>query len=113
SRWRGFQHREGRDPQQRPDLQFFFPAFLSSGGTSTGSLTLKGSNFVPGAKAYLDGHALATTYVSATELKASVPASLTPKPKTALLKVSNPTPGGGTSSQVMLPVGYTVSVFEQ
>ena len=41
---------------------------------------------------------LTTTYVSATQVKATVPAANIASAGTATVTVFNPTPGGGTSS---------------
>jgi hypothetical protein len=50
--------------------------FVATVGGAAFTLTVNGTNFVSGATVYWNGTALATTYVSATQLTASVPAGL-------------------------------------
>ncbi|MGD0630050.1 MAG: pre-peptidase C-terminal domain-containing protein [Terracidiphilus sp.] len=67
------------------------------------TLVVNGSNFFQNSKVLWNGIALATSYMSATELQATVPATDTATPGTAEVTVFNSTPGGGTSSPA-LPV---------
>jgi hypothetical protein len=77
------------------------PTVVDVGSAFT--LTVNGSNFVQNSTVRWNGTALATTYVSATEVQAAVPATDTATAGTAEVTVINPTPGGGTSSPA-LPV---------
>src|SRR5271168_2328903 len=71
-----------------------------SEGTST--ITVSGSQFIYGAQIFWNGVAVPTTYVSATELAASISA---PNPGTYPLMVGNPDPGAANSTAVTEVVG--------
>jgi hypothetical protein len=62
------------------------------------TLTVTGTNFVPSSTVQWNSTNLVTTYVSATEVQASVPASDCVNGGTDTVTVFNPTPGGGTSN---------------
>ncbi|MFA5185251.1 MAG: IPT/TIG domain-containing protein [Patescibacteria group bacterium] len=62
------------------------------------NLTLTGTNFVPTSQAKLGGANRATTYVSPTQITATILASDMTSAGTASITVANPTPGGGTSA---------------
>jgi photosystem II stability/assembly factor-like uncharacterized protein len=62
------------------------------------TLTLNGSDFVPGSLAYWNGAELDTTFTSASQLHAQVPMSFIVNEGAASVFVRNPTPGGGDSS---------------
>ena len=83
------------------------PDTVAPGGTGF-TLTVNGTGFVSGSKVNWNGTALATTFVSASQLTASVPASDIKKACTASVTVVNPTPGGGTSNSVFLPISLPV-----
>lgn len=69
----------------------------ATAGDSALTLTVNGTNFVSGSVVQWEGSALATTFVSATQLKAAVPAANLIKDDTVSVAVSNPPPGGGLS----------------
>jgi uncharacterized protein (DUF1800 family) len=71
-----------------------------SEGTST--ITVSGSQFVYGAQIFWNGAPVPTTYVSATELAASISA---PNPGTYPLMIGNPDPGAANSAAVSEVVG--------
>ena len=73
-------------------------ASVVGGGAFT--LTVSGSNFVPGSVVRWNSSNLPTTYNSSSELVAQVPASNLTAKSTATITVSNPTPGGGISNSV-------------
>lgn len=73
-------------------------------GSSAFSLTVTGSDFVPGAVVRLDGGDRITTFVSANELSAAITAADVAVAGTADITVFNPTPGGGTSAAQTLTV---------
>ncbi len=79
------------------------PASIPAGSPDT-VITLTGASFGPGSVAYLDGVALATTYVNATQLTAVVPAARLAAAGQYPLNVVNPAPDGGTSNTVTLTV---------
>lgn len=79
----------------------------SSTVTSGGSpfvLTVQGSSFVPGSVVQWNGSARTTTFISAMQLNAKIPASDIAQPGCAQITVVNPAPGGGTSSPLTLTV---------
>jgi len=67
-------------------------------GSSGFTLTVNGWGFVSGSVVDWNGSALATTFVSSSQLTASVPASDIATPSTASVTVVSPSPGGGTSN---------------
>jgi uncharacterized protein (DUF1800 family) len=69
-------------------------------GTIT--ITISGSQFIYGAQIFWNGAAVPTTYVSGTELAASIAA---PNPGTYPLLVANPDPGAANSAAVSELVG--------
>ena len=86
-----------------PAISSVSPSFVASGGTAF-TLTLNGSNFVPGSVAYFNGSARATTYLSSTQLLAGITASDIASPGMFNVAVVNPGPGGGTSNAQVLTV---------
>lgn len=79
-----------------PVLSSLSPASADAGGAAF-TLVVKGSNFPNSSVVDWDGTALATTYVSSTQLKASVPASLIANPGTAQVSVTTPNAGNSAS----------------
>jgi hypothetical protein len=81
------------------DLTTLNPSSAAAGGAAF-MLTIAniGTNFVPGATVSWNGTVLAASYVSATQMKASVPASLIEKMGTASVTVTTNegTLAGGT-----------------
>jgi hypothetical protein len=67
-------------------------------GSVAFTLTVRGANFVPGAAVNWNGAARSTTFVSGGELQALIPASDVAAQGSALITVTNPSPGGGLSS---------------
>ena len=67
-------------------------------------LRMQGSNFVAASVLQWNGVPRQTTVLSSTELKAAIPAVLLSSPETAQVDVVNPSPGGGTSSTLPIPV---------
>ena len=80
------------------------PAFTNAGGAAF-TLTVNGSGFTAGSTVYWGTSALATTYVSATQLTAQVPATDIATGGIAVaITVLTPAPGGGTSSSFQFEV---------
>jgi hypothetical protein len=79
------------------------PTTAAPGGPSFG-LTVNGTGFVSGAVVNWNGTALDTTFLSGSQLAATVPASNIIAATTAAITVINPSPGGGVSNQVFFPV---------
>lgn len=86
-----------------PTLTSAAPNQITAGAGDT-QLTLTGTNFVAASQAMIGSTALATTFDSATQLRAVVPASLLTAITTLGLFVRNPAPGGGNSSSVSVAV---------
>ena len=80
-----------------PAISGISPAFTNAGGTVF-TLTVNGSGFITGSTVYWGTSALTTTYVSATQLTAQVPAADIAAVGTIAITVQTPTPGGGTSN---------------
>jgi len=79
-------------------------------------MTATGTNFVSTSQIKWNGTALTTTYVSATQLTATVPASDLATAGTASVTVFNPTPGGGTSNALTFTIGasrFAIAVASQ
>ena len=80
-----------------PVLGSIAPNSATEGGSAF-SLTVNGSDFLPGSTVRWNGADRATTYVSATELQAAITAGDIANAGTATVTVFNPAPGGGTSA---------------
>src|SRR5205823_5626043 len=80
------------------------PGAAVAGGTQF-TLTVTGTNFVTSSVVRWNGANRATTYVSATQLTAVIPATDILLAVTAQVTVFNPPPGGGTSNSVSFVVG--------
>jgi hypothetical protein len=82
---------------------------LSPTGVTAGSagfmLTVNGANFISTSTVNFGGAAKATTFVSATQLMASILATDVATAGTPAVSVTNPTPGGGTSNSINFNVG--------
>ncbi|MGA1368171.1 MAG: IPT/TIG domain-containing protein, partial [Blastocatellia bacterium] len=68
------------------------------------TLTVTGSNFVEDSAVTINGARLPTIFRSSTELTAEVARERIPRPGTALIGVTNPTPGGGNSNSAQLTI---------
>jgi sugar lactone lactonase YvrE len=75
-----------------------------SWGAPTFTLTINGSAFVPSSTVYWDTAAMATTYVSPTQLTAVVHVFETDYAGVHAITVQSPTPGGGTSNSMQFEV---------
>ena len=84
------------------------PDSVAPGGPGF-TLTVTGSNFVSGAHVNWSGSPRTTTFVSVTQLTATILASDIAHASTATITVTNPTPGGGTSNFQFLTFTSPVS----
>ena len=84
-----------------PVITSISPTGAAVGGPAF-TLTVNGTGFVPGAVVSFNSTALTTSFVSATQVTAGVPASLIATPGTAQITLSNP--GGAMSNAVTLTV---------
>jgi hypothetical protein len=100
-----FTYNNGLTPA--PSITSISPTSANS-GDPTFTLTVNGSNFLNGAiidfNAQFTGIALATTFVSSTQLTAIVPASAIALPGPFTVNVLNPLPTVGPSNFVNFPV---------
>ncbi|MDX2149253.1 MAG: putative Ig domain-containing protein [Bryobacteraceae bacterium] len=78
-----------------PAIAELSPKSATAGGIAF-RLTLKGTSFSPQSTVIWNGSGIVSTWVSATEIVASVPQNLIASPTTASIWVVNP--GGGTSN---------------
>jgi sugar lactone lactonase YvrE len=86
-----------------PVLGSLSPAFTDAGGADF-TLTVSGSEFTAGSQIYWGTSALATQYVSATQLTAQVPATSIATAGITAITVETLTPGGGTSNSLQFEV---------
>jgi uncharacterized protein (TIGR03437 family) len=89
-------------PSTAATIASISPASAAAGGAAF-TLTVSGSNFVSGAVVRWNGNALATTFVSATQLTAAVPTSLIATAGTGTITVANP----GTAASNSVPFTIT------
>src|SRR5262249_11598160 len=87
-----------------PTVSSLSPSCTTAGGPGF-TLTVNGSNFVSGSTVRWNGTALTTTFVSATQLTAAVPAALIANAGTASISVV--TPCGGTSNAQTFTIAAT------
>jgi hypothetical protein len=90
-------------PNPIPSVTSLNPATVNVGG-ATFTLTVNGTGFVASSVVRLNGSDRTTTYVSATQVTASIPASDIASTGTATVAVFNGAPGGGLSSTTGLPI---------
>ncbi len=87
-------------------------ASLSPSSTLAGSaaftLTVNGSNFNTQSQVQWNGAGLSTTFVSATQVTASVPAANVANAATVSVRVNNPAPGGGNSGVLTFTINNPV-----
>ena len=86
-----------------PTLTSLSPTSATAGG-ATFTLTVNGTGFVTGSVVRWNGVARTTTYVSGTQLRASIQAADIATAGIFPVTVFNPTPGGGTSTAVQFTV---------
>jgi YVTN family beta-propeller protein len=86
------------------------PTFATA-GDATFTLTVNGSGFVSNSVVNWNGVALTTTFVSATQLTASVPAGDVVNSGTASVTVFNPALGGGTSGALTFTINNPLPVI--
>jgi hypothetical protein len=79
-------------------------------GAPTFTLTMTGTNFNSSSVANWNTTALTTTFVSATQLTASVPQALYATAGTSKVSVVNPGTGGGTTAQLTMTIVAALSI---
>lgn len=80
-----------------PSLTSISPASITAGAAAF-TLTVNGSNFINGSGILWNGTPIATTFVSASQLTASIASTLVATAGAATVAVSNPAPGGGVTT---------------
>ncbi len=80
---------------------------LATPGAAAQPLAISGTGFISTSAASFNGTSRTTTFVSATQLTIQLSAADQATPGTYQVTVTNPSPGGGTSS----PVAFTVSGY--
>ncbi len=86
-----------------PAISSLSPAFAPPAGPAF-TLTVNGTNFLSGSTVQFNGAALSTTFVSGTQLTASVGAALITTLGTAAITVVNP--GGATSNAATFKIAF-------
>src|SRR5690606_14066741 len=95
-----------------PVLEAWSPTTAVAGGAQF-TLTVTGQGFVPESQVLWNGAARATTYVSATELRATIAAEDVAAAGSVAVAVQSPAPGGGTSNVMsFLVTGLGGSFFD-
>lgn len=86
-----------------PAVTSVSPSSIVAGASDT-PLDVTGSGFVAGSVVAWNGTALTTTFVSTTDLKATVPAADLSGSSASQITIQNPAPGGGTSAAFIFNV---------
>lgn len=89
----------------RPLLYPLYPAATAPGGSAF-TLTVSGTGFVAGAVLNWNGSPRPTTFVSNSKVTAAITAADIATARTALITVTNPPPGGGTSNAQYFQVTF-------
>ena len=87
-----------------PSISSLNPSTIPDDSPDT-QIQIMGSNFLPGSNVSADASMIASTYVSATELIATIPAADLTSTGIVAISVSNSGPGGGASPRAILTVG--------
>lgn len=90
-------------PNPVPNITNISPNSLAAGSAGF-TLTVTGTGFVQGATVQWNGANRTTTFVSATQMTAAIPASDVAAQGTASVRVLNPAPGGGLSNEVLFTI---------
>jgi outer membrane protein assembly factor BamB len=92
-----------------PQITSISPTGVDAGSGDT-TLQVQGSGFAQQSVVEADGNQLATTFISATQLQAVVPAALLADGGQRAISVTTPAPGGGTTTTLNLNVLIVVQV---
>ena len=87
-----------------PSISSLSPTGLTAGSAAF-MLTVNGANFISSSTVNFGGAPKATTFVSATQLMASILAADVATAGTPAVSVTNSTPGGGTSNSIGFNIG--------
>lgn len=94
-------------PNPTPAISTLSPTSATAGGQAF-TLTVNGSGFVSSSVVSWNGSNLTTTFVSGTQVTASVPAADIATAGTAPVQVTNPAPGGGSSNTATFTINNPV-----
>ena len=89
--------------QPVPTVTSLSPTSTNAGGVAF-TLTVNGTNFVSGSVVQWNSSARTTTFVSATQLRATITAADIATAGTASVRVSTPAPGGGNSNALTFTI---------
>lgn len=92
-----------------PSLTSLSPGIVTAGGPAL-TLTVTGSGFVDGSTIRVNGAPRSTTFVSLTQLTATIEAGDISAPGMAAITVVSPAPGGGTSNALALTIEQPVAL---
>lgn len=88
---------------EAPQLQAIEPNRATVGSAGP-TLVVRGRNFVPRTVVQLDGAALETSFIDATELRATIPTDKLASPGALIVTVGTSPPGGGASQALEFTV---------
>jgi len=91
------------DEASAPEVDAVTPNTATVGSVGP-SIVVTGNNFVPRSIVQLDGAPLATTFISGTELRATIPSGKLASVGTLRISVGTAPPGGGASKEVTFSV---------
>jgi hypothetical protein len=100
------------DSNAVPSLSSLSPVSMNA-GSSGFLLTVDGANFVPASTIQWNGAPISTTYLSAIQLEAQIPAADVANPGFAEVTILNPAPGGGVSGSLVFGVNPLATVVSQ
>lgn len=92
-----------------PTLAQVTPDVLPAGGGDT-TVTLSGSGFTPQSEARVNAAGLATSFVSSSNLSATIPSAMLISAGTIPLTVFTPAPGGGSTAAQSLTIHVVVAL---
>ena len=99
-------------PNPVPAITTLNPSAVTSGGGPF-TLTVTGSNFVQNSVVRFNGQDRQTSFISSTELRATILASDILNGGSATITVFNPTPAGGVSNPLTLTINFAPPTITQ
>lgn len=95
-------------PAQTNPVPYIYPLYAAATppGGAAFSLTVTGTGFVSGAVVNWNGSPRPTTFVSRSQVSAAIAAADIATARTAIITVTNPPPGGGTSNRQYFQVTF-------
>ncbi|MEP7342740.1 MAG: IPT/TIG domain-containing protein [Acidobacteriota bacterium] len=90
-----------------PTVTSISPLVAIAGGAAF-TLTVNGTNFINGSSVQWNGSLRTTSFVSATQLTATIPGTDIATAGTANVTVSNPAPGGGVSASILFTINNPI-----